>query len=228
MISPVVTLKEKESVQSLIETLNSNKHNGFPVIRESEHGQPASFIGLVLRSQLVVILRRRAFLADPSRLLNLRDFSTTVSSRSETVPADFTAQELAAEINLVPFMNPAPFSVQEQCPTSRVYRLYGRRQAPPLARRPPSLARALRGQVPGDGAAASASDKRQLVVPMRARFERCVSACLQGGGGRRERRARNRHPQGPPLRLLARPVLRRREEERGGERRGIPLWFFWF
>merc|ERR1712216_294051 len=66
MISPVVTLQEKESVQSLIETLNSNKHNGFPVIRESEHGQPASFIGLVLRSQLVVILRRRAFLADPS------------------------------------------------------------------------------------------------------------------------------------------------------------------
>ena len=68
MISPVVTLKEKESVQSLIETLDTNKHNGFPVIRESD-GQPASFIGLVLRSQLVVILRRRAFLADPSLLI---------------------------------------------------------------------------------------------------------------------------------------------------------------
>jgi hypothetical protein len=35
-----------------------------------------------------------------------------------------TERELEAEINLVPFMNPAPFSVQEECPTSRVYRLY--------------------------------------------------------------------------------------------------------
>ena len=37
-------------------------------------------------SQIAVILRRRAFLADPSRLLNLSDFSTTVSSRSESIP----------------------------------------------------------------------------------------------------------------------------------------------
>lgn len=42
----------------------------------------------------------------------------------ERCAQDFSPQELASLINLVPIMNPAPFSVQEECPASRLYRLF--------------------------------------------------------------------------------------------------------
>ena len=51
MIQPVVTLDERASVRTLMETLNSNKHHGFPVVRRGENGQ-SSFVGLALRSQV--------------------------------------------------------------------------------------------------------------------------------------------------------------------------------
>ena len=37
---------------------------------------------------------------------------------------NFTPAELDSKMNLAPFMNPVPFSVQEECPTSRVYRIF--------------------------------------------------------------------------------------------------------
>jgi CBS domain-containing protein len=51
MVKPVVTLNECASVHTLLDTLSSSKHNGFPVVKRGENGQ-ASFIGLVLRSQV--------------------------------------------------------------------------------------------------------------------------------------------------------------------------------
>ena len=51
MVQPVVTLNERTSVRTLIETLNSNNHHGFPVIRSVENGL-SSFVGLALRSQV--------------------------------------------------------------------------------------------------------------------------------------------------------------------------------
>ena len=77
MVSPVVTLNERETVRTLLETLAKCKHNGFPVVHrrkrkhrggsrngvdgnESNNGvtmSTASFVGIILRSQIVVILK---------------------------------------------------------------------------------------------------------------------------------------------------------------------------
>eukprot|EP00656_Telonema_subtile_P013816 TRINITY_DN17024_c0_g1_i8.p1 TRINITY_DN17024_c0_g1~~TRINITY_DN17024_c0_g1_i8.p1 ORF type:complete len:337 (-),score=80.40 TRINITY_DN17024_c0_g1_i8:121-1131(-) len=56
MHSPVLCLKETETVRSLLRVLRSCTHNGFPVIT-SEH---ENYVGLVTRNQLAVILRKIA------------------------------------------------------------------------------------------------------------------------------------------------------------------------
>jgi hypothetical protein len=72
----------------------------------------------------------------------------------------------------VPFMNPAPFSVQEECPTSRVYRLYDQPcyklvpsythssalRCSAIAELDTDLERAC-SQVPGNGTAASGGSR---------------------------------------------------------------------
>ena len=51
MVTDVVTLNAVETVQTLLSTLTTSKHNGFPVVKRGENGQ-ISFIGLALRSQV--------------------------------------------------------------------------------------------------------------------------------------------------------------------------------
>jgi hypothetical protein len=65
----------------------------------------------ILRSQIAVILRRRAFVGDTSgvRRLSVSDFATTVSSRThfdDAADMNFSPAELDSEVNLAPFMNP--------------------------------------------------------------------------------------------------------------------------
>jgi len=72
MSSPVVTVQEVESAENIVRMLEDNDHNGFPVLRRGTR----KFVGMVLRSQLVVLLKLRAFcgpdgLRNPSRLTQI-------------------------------------------------------------------------------------------------------------------------------------------------------------
>ena len=71
MVTNVVTLNVVESVQTLLNTLTTSQHNGFPIVNRGENGQH-SFIGLVLRSQVGWMAILLSFLFIGSYILTCR------------------------------------------------------------------------------------------------------------------------------------------------------------
>ena len=73
MTEHVVTLKEVESVQHVVDVLRNTTHNGFPIVkvpqasRHVESSLEGHFAGLISRSQLLTILKFKAFQAAVSR-----------------------------------------------------------------------------------------------------------------------------------------------------------------
>ncbi|KYR02106.1 chloride channel protein [Tieghemostelium lacteum] len=64
MKSDVVTLNEVEKVSTVIQILQSNQHHGFPVIerpRTEEFDEERTYCGLILRSQLHILLYYKIF-----------------------------------------------------------------------------------------------------------------------------------------------------------------------
>lgn len=58
MHQPVVQLKVTNTVEELVEVLKSCTHNGFPVVTDES---PHRLIGMILRSQIIVLINKRAF-----------------------------------------------------------------------------------------------------------------------------------------------------------------------
>ena len=59
--APAVTFQEIESVGNIEEILKTTTHNGFPIVKNVGYGEKR-LIGLMLRSQLLTLLSRRAFI----------------------------------------------------------------------------------------------------------------------------------------------------------------------
>ena len=125
-------------VKEVMATLQSVTHNGFPVVTPNN-----KFSGTILRSQLVVLLRNESgkcwltsadgyetppasgALADHYGV-DIDAFSTRLQSDTpgvETLKIDPPTME-GKYLDLRPFMNPAPFSVMDVTPLTRVFRLY--------------------------------------------------------------------------------------------------------
>jgi len=61
MTPNVVTFNQVEKVSHIVQVLTNTKHNGFPVISRSDPNVPGIFEGIILRSQLVILLKLKAF-----------------------------------------------------------------------------------------------------------------------------------------------------------------------
>ena len=73
MSTPVVVLKEVERVSNIIRVLEDTPHQGYPVTFEDcftgSQGKHSSFgllRGLILRSQLKILLKEKAFCSSPT------------------------------------------------------------------------------------------------------------------------------------------------------------------
>lgn len=62
MSSPPVCIQLRDKVSRIVEILKNYPHNGFPVVDQIDaDGTPGHLCGLILRSQLVVIIYHRYF-----------------------------------------------------------------------------------------------------------------------------------------------------------------------
>eukprot|EP00898_Chlorokybus_atmophyticus_P002860 jgi/Chlat1/3575/Chrsp234S03565 len=61
MAKDAICFREVEQVAVILRTLRSCEHNGFPVLHNNNHPHAGKLCGFILRSQLLVLLQRRAF-----------------------------------------------------------------------------------------------------------------------------------------------------------------------
>ncbi|CAG9773741.1 unnamed protein product [Ceutorhynchus assimilis] len=131
MSHPVVTLKCVENVGHIVELLKLTTYNGFPVVDppltdQNEVTTYGRIRGLILRSQLIVILQKKIF-------NETHDYWDDIgpSLFRDQYPRYPTINEISIEdsekpysIDLRPFMNPSPYTVLHSTSLPRVFRLF--------------------------------------------------------------------------------------------------------
>merc|ERR1712062_346701 len=77
MSTPVRTVRDVESIQGILDVLKFN-HNGYPVLNKKD-----KFVGLILRSQLRILINERAYMKK-SQILSEKDYEP-MKSRSREI-----------------------------------------------------------------------------------------------------------------------------------------------
>lgn len=131
----VIVLRECERVGDLVAILKGTTHNGFPIVEGGEVGgdeqESTFFTGLILRRQLLVLVRERVWRMQEAGVYQLPPpvrtrfiDSAFAASTEKVMRMKLTAAERDAKIDLRPFMDPSPYVVNEIMPLRRIYRLF--------------------------------------------------------------------------------------------------------
>ncbi|CAL8342992.1 unnamed protein product [Merluccius merluccius] len=132
MSSPVTCFNRIERVGTIVDLLSntSTNHNGFPVVMNNAAGdEPAKLCGLILRSQLIVLLKHKVFveLARSKltrRKLQLKDFRDAYPRFPPIQSIHVSQDERECMMDLTEFMNPTPYTVPQETSLPRVYKLF--------------------------------------------------------------------------------------------------------
>jgi len=151
MASPVIGLRPVESVSVICQVLQCCTHNGFPVFASNAEGVSDKRVtGLVLRSQLLVLLRRGHFQDSSGNLIKqvddiqaenlsinneMRHFYSHGNPRSfDPAKMELLAWQVTSGrehldtrdmyVNLRPFMNRAVITVREETSAARCHEIF--------------------------------------------------------------------------------------------------------
>ncbi|XP_028670200.2 H(+)/Cl(-) exchange transporter 7 [Erpetoichthys calabaricus] len=128
MSSPVICFKQVEKVGKIVDILSntSTNHNGFPVVCDQE---PKRLCGLILRSQLIVLLKHKVFVERVNssliqRKLQLKDFRDAYPRFPPIQSIHVSQDERQCMMDLREFMNPTPYTVPQETSLPRVFKLF--------------------------------------------------------------------------------------------------------
>lgn len=132
MSHPVVTLKTVENVGHIVELLKCVSFNGFPVVDPPTSDQEeincyGRFRGLILRSQLIVLLQNKIFNERCEywdEILNIRMFRDEYPRYPTIEHINITPDEKTYKMDLRPYMNPSPYTLQHSATLPRVFSLF--------------------------------------------------------------------------------------------------------
>ncbi|KAH9561383.1 hypothetical protein CY35_05G020500 [Sphagnum magellanicum] len=132
---PLVWFSAIERVGTILDVLRSTKHNAFPVIDDNFDGQNDEcpvFCGLVLRSHLLVLLRKRQFMERRERggLKQGGSFSSTEFAKPGSgkgvkindIDLDIAEEEMFLDLH--PVTNTSPYTVLETMSLAKAYTLF--------------------------------------------------------------------------------------------------------
>jgi chloride channel 7 len=119
MSKPVICFHALERVSRIDEVLRSCKHNGFPVV-----DQETRFLGIILRSQLLTLLRNRCFKRDTGIMLARKELFDRDYPRAPPIEeTPLSGADMKEWIDLAPYIN-LPYTIRDRSPLSRVFRLF--------------------------------------------------------------------------------------------------------
>ncbi|XP_020683589.1 putative chloride channel-like protein CLC-g [Dendrobium catenatum] len=129
---PLHVFNGLEKVGNVVHILKTTGHNGFPVIDEPPFSEIPVLYGLIRRSHLLVLLKKKCFLPSPLSVqvnefeqLSADDFAKRGSVRHETIyDIVFTAEEMEMFIDLHPFTNTSPYTVVESMSLAKAHILF--------------------------------------------------------------------------------------------------------
>lgn len=131
MSHPIVTLKTVENVGHILELLKCVTFNGFPVVEpprsdEMEINSYARFRGLILRSQLIVLLQNKIFneYAEFWEPLSIKMFRKEYPRYPTIEEVTISEEEKTFMIDLRPFMNPSAYTIIHSATLPRTFRLF--------------------------------------------------------------------------------------------------------
>ncbi|BET01426.1 Chloride channel [Nesidiocoris tenuis] len=137
MSYPVLAFSPVEKVRTIVEALTSQTYNGFPIVErvqptKSGNGDIAAIgklRGLILQSQLIVILQRRTYVyletkPDNEPPIPLAEFRNNYPRYKNIKDIYIPEEEMDYTIDLRPYMNPSPYTVQDTASFPRVFRLF--------------------------------------------------------------------------------------------------------
>ncbi|KAL7297589.1 hypothetical protein TKK_0009265 [Trichogramma kaykai] len=131
MSQPVVTVKTTENVGHIVEMLKCVSFNGFPVVDPpssdgSEINCYGRLRGMILRSQLIVLLQNKIFNRYHERwgrTLSIEMFRSEYPRYPTIDKVSVTEEEKTDDIDLRPFMNPSPYTLKHSATLPRAFRL---------------------------------------------------------------------------------------------------------
>ncbi|KAF5469682.1 hypothetical protein F2P56_013737 [Juglans regia] len=118
---PLVTFSGIEKVGNILHALKTTGHNGFPVIDEPPLSGPPELCGIVLRSHLLVLLKRKNFSRDRVvtgddilQRFAAFDFAKAGSGKGiKLEDLDIEEEEMEMYVDLHPITNSSPYTVVE-------------------------------------------------------------------------------------------------------------------
>lgn len=146
MSTKVVSFNTVEKVGRIVDVLKdrNSHHNGFPVVdhHHTNNDEDSSlagelgkretfgtFRGLILRSQLIVLLKSKMFSegnppAATKQSLRLKDFRDAYPRFPHIRNVSISRKERECYMDLRPFMNPCPYTLNEGSSLSRTFKLF--------------------------------------------------------------------------------------------------------
>ncbi|KAK9706221.1 hypothetical protein RND81_07G111700 [Saponaria officinalis] len=117
---PLQYFRGIEKVKNIVDILKRSSHNGFPVLDEQEHSENPVLFGLILRANLIVLLKKKAFFFTPMRTdaeafdqFSSVDFAKDGFGMDDIDDVELTSEEMEMFVDLHPFTNASPYTVVE-------------------------------------------------------------------------------------------------------------------
>lgn len=121
-----------EKVGNIVHVLKTTRHNGFPVVDEPPLSVAPVLFGLILRTHLVTLLKKKAFLQNPVpagydafKQFSADDFAKKGLDHGDKVEdLQLTNEEMDMFIDLHPFCNTSPYTVVETMSLAKALMLF--------------------------------------------------------------------------------------------------------
>ncbi|KAH9513089.1 H(+)/Cl(-) exchange transporter 7 [Bulinus truncatus] len=138
MSHPVTVFRMKEPVERIVRVLKEEQHNGFPVVEDYDPDHPTAvdgcntfgtFRGLILRSQLITMLKKKLFLENPEinnivNNLKIAEFNESYPRYTPIQRISISPEEKHFTMDLAPFINQSHFVVLESASYSSIFRKF--------------------------------------------------------------------------------------------------------